>query len=89
MTLSKLMRDLGLDVVPRGFHTSFSNCAEQCPSARRKAMESHLAYTVRNEFEAAYNWTDLFEDRGTLKDQWTSYLDGAAGAVVPMVRRHG
>ncbi len=46
MTLSKLRRDLGLDVVPRGFHTSFSNCAEQCPSARRKAMESHLAYTV-------------------------------------------
>ena len=88
MTLSKLMRDLGLDAVPHGFRTSFRNWAGECTNAPREVMELSLAHTVRNKVEAAYNRTDLFERRRTLMDQWASYLDGTAGAVVPMVR-HG
>ena len=88
MTLSKLMRDLGLDAVPHGFRTSFRNWAGECTNAPREVMELFLAHTVRNKVEAAYNRTDLFERRRTLMDQWASYLDGTAGAVVPMVR-HG
>ena len=88
MTLSKLMRDLGLEAVPHGFRSSFRNWAGECTNAPREVMELSLAHTVRNKVEAAYNRTDLFERRRTLMDQWASYLDGAAGAVVPMVR-HG
>ena len=88
MTLSKLMRDLGLEAVPHGFRSSFRNWAGECANAPREVMELSLAHTVRNKVEAAYNRTDLFERRRTLMDQWASYLDGADGAVVPMVR-HG
>ena len=88
MTLSKLMRDLGLDGVPHGFRSSFRDWAAECTNASREVMEAALAHTVRNKVEAAYRRTDLFERRRTLMDQWASYLDGTAGAVVPMVR-HG
>ena len=87
MTLSKLMRDLGLDGVPHGFRSSFRDWAAECTNASREVMEAALAHTVRNTVEAAYSRTDLFERRRTLMDQWASYLDGTAGAVVPMVRR--
>ena len=89
MTLSKLMRDLGLDGVPHGFRSSFRDWAAECTNASREVMEAALAHTVRNKVEAAYRRTDLFERRRTLMDQWASYLDGTAGAVVPMVRHHG
>ena len=88
MTLSKLMHDLGLDGVPHGFRSSFRDWAAECTNASREVMEAALAHTVRNTVEAAYRRTDLFERRRTLMDQWASYLDGTAGAVVPMVR-HG
>ena len=88
MTLSKLMRDLGLDGVPHGFRSSFRDWAAECTNASREVMEAALAHTVRNTVEAAYSRTDLFERRRTLMDQWASYLDGTAGAVLPMVR-HG
>ena len=86
MTLSKLMRDLGLDAVPHGFRSSFRDWASELTNAPRDVMEAALAHTVRDKVEAAYNRTDLFERRRTLMDQWASYLDGTAGAVVPMVR---
>jgi len=86
MTLSKLMRDLGLDAVPHGFRSSFRDWAAECTNAPRDVMEAALAHTVRDKVEAAYNRTDLFERRRMLMDQWASYLDGA---VVPMVRRRG
>ena len=52
MTLSKLMRDLGLDSVPHGFRTSFRNWAGECTNAPREVMEMSLAHTVRNKVEA-------------------------------------
>ena len=87
MTLSKLMPNLSLDGVPHGFRSSFRDWASELTHTPRDVMEAALAHTVRDKVEAAYNRTDLFERRRTLMDQWASYLDGAAGAVVPMVRR--
>ena len=89
MTLSKLMRDRGLDAVPHGFRSSFRDWAAECTTAPPAVMEAALAHTVRDKVEAAYNRTDLFERRRALMDQWAAYLDDAAVAVVPMVRRHG
>ena len=84
MTLSKLMRDLSLDGVPHGFRSSFHDWASELTHTPRDVMEAALAHTVRDKVEAAYNRTDLFERRRTLMDQWASYLDGAADAVVPI-----
>ena len=88
MTLSKLMRDLGLDGVPHGFRSSFRDWASELTHTPRDVMEAALAHTVRDKVEAAYNRTDLFERRRTLMDQWAAYLDSDSGTVVPMVR-HG
>ena len=80
------MRDLGLDAVPHGFRSSFRDWAGELTHTPRDVMEAALAHTVRNKVEAACNRTDQFERRRTLMDQWAAYLDGAAGAVVPMMR---
>ena len=89
MTLSKLMRDLGLDGVPHGFRSSFRDWAAECTNAPPAVMEAALAHTVRDKVEAPYNRTTLFERRRTLMDQWMAYLNGGGERVVPMVRRHG
>ena len=86
MTLSKLMRDLGLDAVPHGFRSSFRDWASESTNAPRDVMEAALAHTVRDKVEASYNRTDLFERRRDLMRRWADYLDDASGAVVPMVR---
>ena len=39
-------------------------------------MEAALAHKVRNQVEAAYRRTDLFERRRRLMDDWASYLAG-------------
>ena len=51
MTLSKLMRDLGLDGVPHGFRSSFRDWAAECTNASGEVMEAALAHTVRNTVE--------------------------------------
>ena len=89
MTLSKLMRDLGLDAVPHGFCSSFRDWAAECTNAVPAIMEAALAHTVRDKVEAAYNRTDLFERRRALMNQWAAYLDDVAGTVVPLTRRGG
>ena len=85
-TLSKLMRDLGLDGVPHGFRTSFRVWAAELTNAPRDVMEAALAHTVRDKVEAAYNRSDQFERRRALMDKWACYLGGDSGTVVPMVR---
>ena len=90
LTLSKLMRDLNIDAVPHGFRSSFRDWAAERANAPPAVAEAALAHTVRNKVEAAYNRTDLFERRRKLMDQWSDYLSGEAGIVVPMAAvRHG
>ena len=73
MTLSKLMRDLGMDAVPHGFRSSFRDWAAECTNAPRAVMEAALAHTVRDKAEAAYARSDLFERRRRLMNQWADY----------------
>ena len=39
-------------------------------------IEAALAHVVRNQTEAAYARSDLFERRRRLMDDWSSYLGG-------------
>ena len=41
---------------------------------------------VRNQVEAAYARSDLFERRRVLMDDWATYLAGERGQVVPLRR---
>ena len=72
-TLSKLLRDLGIDAVPHGFRSSFRDwCGES--GQPRDLAEAALAHTIRNKAEAAYARTDLLERRRELMEAWDGYL---------------
>ena len=72
-TISKLLRDLGIDAVPHGFRSSFRDwCGESGKS--RELAEAALAHTIRNKAEAAYARTDLLERRRDVMEAWSGYV---------------
>ena len=75
-TLSKMLRDLGIDAVPHGFRSSFRDWCAEATNVAPAIAEATLAHVVRDRVEAAYNRTDLFERRRDLMDAWAGYLNG-------------
>ena len=82
MTLSKLIKELGIAAVPHGFRSSFRDWAAEQTNTPREVVEAALAHTVRNSTEAAYARSDLFERRRRLMDDWAAYLRGARGHLI-------
>ena len=78
-TLSKLLRELGIDAVPHGFRSSFRDWCGECSNAPREVAEAALAHVVRNKTEAAYARSDLFEKRRQLMADWAGYVAGGGG----------
>ena len=75
MTLSKLIKELGIAAVPHGFRSSFRDWAAERINTPREVVEAALAHTVRNPTEAAYARSDLFERRRRLIDDWASAIE--------------
>ena len=86
MTLSKLVKELGIPAVPHGFRSSFRDWAAERTSHPREVIEAALAHSVRNQTEAAYARSDLFARRRRLMDDWAAYLSGQRGQVIPLRR---
>ena len=84
MTLSKLIKELGLAAVPHGFRSSFRDWAAEQTNTPREVVEAALAHTVRNPTEAAYARSDLFARRRRLMDDWAAYLAGKRSQLEPM-----
>ena len=74
MTLSKLVKELGIQAVPHGFRSSFRDWAAEETDHPREVIEAALAHVVENKVEAAYRRSDLFERRRILMDDWAQYL---------------
>lgn len=74
MTLSKLMKELGIAAVPHGFRSSFRDWAGEQTHHPREVIEFALAHVIRDKAEAAYARSDLFEKRRTLMSDWQDYL---------------
>ena len=71
-TVSKLLRELGVEAVPHGFRSSFRDwCAES--GQPREIAEAALAHTVQG-VEGAYFRSDLFERRRRVMDAWGDYI---------------
>ena len=49
-------------------------------------IEAALAHTVRDQIEAGYARSDLFERRRHLMDDWANYLRAPGGQVVTLGR---
>ena len=69
-----LLWELEIPAVPHGFRSSFRDWAAECTDAPHAVMEAALSHVVRNQVEAAYARSDLFERRRTLMERWASYL---------------
>ena len=76
LSFSDLFRELGIAAVPHGFRSSFRDWAAEQTDAPHAVMEAALAHVVRNQVEAAYARSDLFERRRVLMEQWAEYLGG-------------
>ena len=76
MTLSKLVRELGIQAVPHGFRSSFRDWAAECSDAPREVCELALAHVNSDRVEAAYRRSDLFERRRRLMEEWSDYVSG-------------
>ena len=76
-TISKLLRDLGIEAVPHGFRSSFRDWAAECSDAPREVCELALAHVNSDRVEAAYRRTDLFERRQVLMEDWSGFLGGS------------
>ena len=75
VTLSKLIKELGIAAVPHGFRSSFRDWAAERTNTPREVVEAALAHTVQNPTEAAYARSDLFERRRRLMDDWASAIE--------------
>ena len=84
--LSKTLTRLGIDAVPHGFRSSFRDWASERTDHPREVVEAALAHTVRDQTEAAYARSDLFERRRHLMDDWAEYLAEPRGQVVTLGR---
>ena len=72
-TASKLLRRNSIDAVPHGFRSSFRDwCGET--GQPREVAEAALAHVVKNQVEAAYARSDLFERRRELMEAWAAYI---------------
>ena len=72
--LSVLLRDNGIEAVPHGFRSSFRQWAAEQTDFPREVCEHALAHVNRDQVEAAYQRSDLFEKRRALMDGWTDYV---------------
>ena len=72
-TLSKLLREQGMQAVPHGCRSSFRDwCGET--GQPREVAEACLAHAVKNKVEAAYARSDLLNRRRILMQAWADYL---------------
>ena len=84
--VSKMVARVGIDAVPHGFRSSFRDWASERTDHPREVVEAALAHTVRDQTEAAYARSDLFERRRHLMDDWADYLKAPRGQVVTLGR---
>ena len=76
-TMSKLLRENGIQGTPHGLRSSFRDWAGETGQAREVA-EACLAHAVGSAVERAYARSDLLARRRVVMDQWSGYLTGDA-----------
>jgi integrase len=90
MSLTAVMRRMGLDSVPHGLRSTFRDWVAECTNYPRELAERALAHTLTNAVEAAYHRSDVLEKRRTLMQDWAKFLAtpyAASEAVVQLASR--
>ena len=89
MTLSKILRDMGIAFTPHGFRSSFRDWVSETTNFSGDVAEAALAHAVRDKTEAAYRRGNLLQKRRIIMDAWADYCHGAAAKVVQLVADNG
>jgi integrase len=86
MSLTAVMRRMGLSAVPHGFRSSFATWAAERTSTPPEVREQALAHAIPNATEAAYQRSDLFLRRREVMELWAKFIDTPtpAGNVTPL-----
>ncbi len=86
MTMTKVMRDMGVDAVPHGFRATFSSWCASSTAYPSEVREMALAHAVGDGTVAAYQRSDLFDKRRNLMVDWAKFIGTvpASGNVIPM-----
>lgn len=74
MTLSAVMRRMGLDAVPHGLRSSFRDWCAEATAYPRDVAEQALAHAIPSAVEAAYRRGDLLEKRRRLMADWARFV---------------
>ena len=70
MTLTKVLRDMGLNAVPHGFRSSFKDWASETTDFPNELSEAALAHAIPNKAEAAYRRGSMLEKRRAMMTAW-------------------
>jgi integrase len=86
MSLTAVMRRMGLSAVPHGFRSTFSDWCAERTGTPPEVREMALAHAVGDKTEEAYRRGDLFDKRRQVMDLWAAFIDTppAVGNVVSM-----
>lgn len=91
MSLTAVMRRMGLSAVPHGFRSTFSDWCAERTSTPAEVREMALAHAIGDKTEEAYRRGDLFEKRRHLMGQWATFIDTPPprGNVFKMTQKAG
>ena len=76
MTLTKVLRDMGVDAVPHGFRSTFRDWVSEETDFPGEVAEMALAHAIGSKVEAAYRRGKLLEKRRDLMNAWADFALG-------------
>ena len=88
MSLTAVMRRMGVDAVPHGFRASFSSWCASSTAYPSEVREMALAHSIGDGTVAAYQRSDLFEKRRNLMADWAKFLSTAPAVGDNVVQMH-
>lgn len=75
MTLTAVMRRMGLTAVPHGFRSTFADWTSERTATPSEIREMALAHAIGDATEEAYRRGDLFEKRRELMSLWARFIE--------------
>lgn len=85
-TMARHMERAELDARPHGFRSSLRDWIAETTTTPFEVAETVLGHIVGGSTERAYRRTDYIEQRRPLIERWASFVTGAQGSVVALVR---
>jgi integrase len=83
MTLTAVMRRIGVEAVPHGFRSTFKDWTSERTSYPGEMSEMALAHAIGDKVEAAYRRGDLFAKRRQMMEDWAAFCGGTKAKARP------